>query len=277
MIPLRDTIPHRRTPVITWALIAINVAVFLFELTLGAESLQRIFETFGLVAVRFTDPLWSSEAGIPAGNTISIFASTFLHLNWVHLLANMWTLWIFGDNVEDRMGHARFLLFYILTGLLAAIVHCLIQSHSAVPAIGASGSVAGVLGAYLMLFPRARIVVAIPVLFFLFFATLPAIFYLLIWFGSQVISGTLASLGGENIDKVAWWAHIGAFLAGVAICRDFLLPAPPPILKPRFEVHWPRLSQQKWPGRDRLPSHRFARQDGIAPILSRFSHRSARG
>ena len=275
VIPLRDSVPSRRTPVVTWALIAINAAVFLFELTLSPAPQQRLFEGFGLIAARFTDPLWTSAGGAPVPNAVSIFASTFLHLNWAHLLANMWTLWIFGDNVEDRMGHARFLLFYLLTGLLAAIVHCLIHPHSTIPAIGASGSVAGVLGAYLMLFPRARIVVAIPVLFFLFFVTLPAIFYLLIWFGSQVVSGTFASLGGENISKIAWWAHTGAFLAGVTLCRNFLLPAPLPILKPRYEVHWPRLDQQKWPGRDRLPSHRFARQDGIPPALSRSSHRSA--
>ena len=267
MIPLRDTVPSRRTPLVTWTLIALNAAVFFFELSLGPAPLQRLFEGFGLVAARFTDPLWAASMGYPTGTTIPIFTSMFLHLNWAHALVNLWTLWIFGDNVEDRMGHARFLLFYILTGLLAGIVHCLVHPHSTIPAIGASGAVAGVLGAYLVFFPKARIVVAFPVLLFFFFARLPAVFYLLSWIGSQVICGAMASLG-TDIDKIAWWAHTGAFLAGISICRSFLLPAPPPLAYRRYQVHWPLLDQQKWPGSHRIPGHRFSRQDGIAPAPS---------
>jgi membrane associated rhomboid family serine protease len=255
MIPLRDTAPCRRTPIVTWVLLASNVAVFLFELTLGPDSLQRFLEDFGLITARFTDPLWAASSAFPTAPAISTLTSMFLHLNWAHLLANLWTLWIFGDNVEDRMGHARFLLFYILMGLLAGVVHCLVHPHSTIPAIGASGSVAGVLGAYLVLYPRARIVVAVPLFLFFFFARLAAVCYLILWIATQVMSGTLASLGVEPVDKIAWWAHTGAFLAGIAMCQSFLLPAPPPVLHPRRAVHM--------------------RKGGIAPALTRSSTKSA--
>jgi membrane associated rhomboid family serine protease len=268
MIPLRDTIESRRTPYVTWGLIALNIAVFCYERSLGAAFLPGFLEGFGLVPARFTDPLWAASASFLPGTGISILMSLFLHMNWAHLAANLWTLWIFGDNVEDRMGHARFLLFYFLTGLLAGVVHCLVHPHSTIPAIGASGSIAGVLGAYILLFPKSRIVVAIPIGLFFFFARLPAIFYLLIWIGTQIVSGTMASLGSESMEGIAWWAHTGAFLSGVAICRSFLLPAPRPVLRPRLELHWPRL-ERKWPESNSLPSHRLSSQGGIAPALSR--------
>jgi membrane associated rhomboid family serine protease len=252
----------------TWGLIALNIVVFCYERSLGGAFLPGFLEGYGLVPARFTDPWWATSASVPSTAAISILMSMFLHLNWAHLVANVWTLWIFGDNVEDRMGHARFLVFYFLAGLLAGVVHCLVHPHSTIPAIGASGAIAGVLGAYLVLFPQSRIVVAIPVLLFFFFARLPAIFYLLIWVGTQVASGMMASLGPEHIEGIAWWAHTGAFLSGVAICRSFLLPPPRPILRPRFELPWPCL-ERKWLGSHPLPSLRLSGQGGIAPALSR--------
>jgi membrane associated rhomboid family serine protease len=255
MIPLRDTAPCRRTPIVTWVLLAANAAVFLVELTMTPISLHRFLEDFGLIAARFNDPFWAASSAFATAPAISTLTSMFLHLNWAHLLANLWTLWIFGDNVEDRMGHARFLLFYILMGLLAGVVHCLVHPYSTIPAIGASGSVAGVLGAYLVLYPRARIVVALPLFLFFFFARIPAVCYLILWMATQVMSGTMTSLGVEPLDKIAWWAHTGAFLAGIAICPSFLLPAPAPILPPSRAVHM--------------------RKGGIAPALTRSSAKSA--
>jgi membrane associated rhomboid family serine protease len=136
----------------------------------------------------------------------------------------MWTLWIFGDNVEDRMGPGRFLIFYLLMGVLAGVTHWFTNAQSTVPTVGASGAIAGVLGAYLILFPRSQIVVLLPIFFFPFFFQLPAVTYLLFWFLSQVLSGTLAGLSASQVGGIAFWAHVGGFVAGVVLHRLFILP-----------------------------------------------------
>lgn len=224
MIPIRDTVPSRSTPIVTWGLIACNVLVFLFEIALGPEQLEAFLYLFGIVPARYTHPEWASRVGIPVGDYWPFITSIFLHGGWLHLIGNMWTLWIFGDNVEDRMGRARFLIFYLITGLAAGLTHWFTNPSSTIPTVGASGAIAGVLGAYFILYPRSRVIAVFPILFLPFFFELPAVTYLLLWFLSQVFSGTLAGLGPEGVGGVAWWAHVGGFLSGVVLHRLFLLP-----------------------------------------------------
>jgi membrane associated rhomboid family serine protease len=224
MIPVRDTVPSRSTPVVTWTLIAVNAAVFAYELTLDPEDLERLFYLFGMVPARYSHPGWARWAGLPMDDYWPFLTCVFLHGGWMHVIGNMWTLWIFGDNVEDRMGRTRFLIFYLLTGVAAGVTHWLTNVDSTMPTVGASGAIAGVLGAYFVLFPFARIIVLFPVFFIPFFFELPAPLYLLFWFVSQLFAGTLAGLGPESVGGVAWWAHVGGFGAGVVLHRLFLLP-----------------------------------------------------
>src|SRR6202045_38808 len=195
MIPIQDSVPSRSVPVATRALIHINVIVFFFELMLPRESLEQLTYLFGLVPARFSHPDWAAAIGFPIDNYWPILTHQFLHGGWFHIIANMWTLWIFGDNVEDRMGSGRFAIFYLLCGCIAGLTHMLTNPDSTVPSVGASGAIAGVLGAYLLFFPTARLVVMLPILFFPFFFELPAVLYLGFWFFSQLFSGTAALAG----------------------------------------------------------------------------------
>jgi membrane associated rhomboid family serine protease len=224
MIPIRDTIPTRNPPIATYILILVNVLVFLFELTMPPAMLERFFYLFGVVSARFTNPEWAAFLGFPADNLWPFVTSMFIHAGWFHIVGNMWTLWIFGDNVEDRMGPVRFVIFYLLCGLAAGIVHWLTNPTSTVPAVGASGAIAGVMGAYLVLFPYAQIILLVPIGFFPFFFALPAVTYLAFWALTQVLSGTLAlSLAGPyEVGGVAWWAHAGGFVAGIALQALFV-------------------------------------------------------
>jgi membrane associated rhomboid family serine protease len=224
LIPIRDTIPHRRTPIMTWALIGANVAVFLYELTLPPEELERLFYFFGIVPARYSHPEWATVAGLPFDDYWPFLTCMFLHGGLAHVIGNMWTLWIFGDNVEDRMGSLRFLLFYLLTGLIAGLTHYFTNADSVVPTVGASGAIAGVLGAYFVLFPRSQIIVMVPIFFFPFFFQLPAVTYLLFWFLSQILGGAIAGLSSSQVGGIAFWAHAGGFVAGVLLHRLFILP-----------------------------------------------------
>ncbi len=206
MIPIHDLNPRKSPPVVTVLLIVANVLLFFFELSLGPR-LEGFLMSAAFVPARI-------QEGIPAA-TASALLSMFLHGGWAHLLGNMLFLWVFGDNVEDRLGHFRYLLFYLLAGYAATFTHAFFSLSSTVPAIGASGAISGVLGAYLFLHPRARIVTVIWFLFFIRFFEIPAIVYLPIWFLLQLFSGvvslgTPANTGGG----VAFWAHIGGFVAG---------------------------------------------------------------
>ncbi len=227
MIPLRDDIPARRAPVVTWTIIAVNVLVFVWQVSLPARELEQLLLVYGLVPQRYSDSALAQQIGFPRDYYLSFLTSTFLHGGWLHLIANMWSLWIFGDNVEDRMGRLRFLVFYLLCGLTAGALHWFTNPHSMVPTVGASGAIAGVLGAYLLLFPRARVLTLIPILIIPLFFELPAIIFLLVWFGLQVAQATLTGLGPDG-GGVAWWAHIGGFGAGVLLHRLFVQRAPPP-------------------------------------------------
>jgi hypothetical protein len=214
MIPLRDINRSSSVPVVTIALIVINTAVFLYEISLG-PALRPFMAAYGLVPAHVTLGLRYGETGI-AESIAPFLTCMFLHGGWWHLIGNMWFLWIFGDNVEDTLGSVRFLLFYLLCGLVAGAVQYLAQPASALPTVGASGAIAGVLGAYALLFPGARILTLVPIVFVLQVIEVPSVVMLGIWFLMQVLNGSVATLGAVTAG-VAWWAHIGGFLAGLGL------------------------------------------------------------
>ncbi len=196
------------------SLIAVNVLVFLHETALGPH-LPQFIQHYGLVPYNFVH--WSEQGGNPLdpARFLPLFTSMFWHGGWLHLIGNMLYLWIFGDNVEDRLGHLRFILFYVGCGLAAALAQIALSPDSTLPTIGASGAIAGVLGGYLISFPRSRVLTLVPLFIFPWFVEIPAVVYLVLWFLMQLLAG-LASLGqAEAAGGVAWWAHIGGFVAGL--------------------------------------------------------------
>ncbi len=207
MIPLYDTLHPRRFALVNWMLIGVNVLVFLYELSLSPAALDRLTRMWGLVPAQLL--------AHPASLWVTIFTSMFLHGGWFHILSNMWVLLIFGDNVEDRLGGTRYLIFYLLSGVAAALLEAFILPTSLVPTIGASGAIAGVLGAYLVLYPRAKIASLVPILFIFTIIDIPAFLFLPIWFVSQLFSGWLTLQGTAAAGGVAWWAHVGGFLFGM--------------------------------------------------------------
>jgi membrane associated rhomboid family serine protease len=217
VIAIGDNIPRQNPPITTWLLILANCVIFLFELGVPQPELIRFFALFGVVPARFMHADWASSVGFPVATYWPFLTSMFLHGGWFHIIGNMWALWIFGDNVEDRMGPLRFLIFYLLSGLASGIVHCLTNPDSVVPTVGASGAIAGVMGAYFFLFPNARVIVLFPVLFIPFFFELPAVVYLGFWALSQVFIGTLSLAHAGDVTGVAWWAHTGGFVTGMVL------------------------------------------------------------
>ncbi|MDH5673031.1 MAG: rhomboid family intramembrane serine protease [Myxococcales bacterium] len=219
MIPLRDINPTERTPVVTRALLVANVVIFLYQLSLGPEAGRELVYRFGMVPYYLTQDLRFHSLATP-------LTSMFMHGGIMHLASNMWFLHIFGDNVEDRLGRGRFLLFYVLCGLLAAAAQMLVDPSSEVPMVGASGAIAGVLGAYFRLFPGARVVALLPIFIFFIVRELPAFFFIIVWFLLQLVSG-IGSLSyvGEASGGIAFFAHIGGFLAGLFWLR--VLPPRP--------------------------------------------------
>ena len=217
MIPIRDQIQSRSYPVATRGIIGVNILVFLLQMTQG-EDLERFIYTYGLVPARYSIP--EVAAHFTSGEQVlALFSFMFLHGGFLHLLGNMWFLHIFGDNVEDRMGSTRFLLFYLLCGWASGFVQLWTNWTSAVPTIGASGAIAGVMGAYLILFPKARIITLIPILFIPYFIEIPAIIFLGIWFLFQFFYASLP--GPEGGGGIAWWAHIGGFVFGMIAVKLF--------------------------------------------------------
>jgi rhomboid family protein len=203
MIPLRDVIPSRTTPYVTTALVAANILVFLYEFSLG-PAVNAFMFTYGLVPSQFS--------------VLTMFTSMFLHGGFLHVGGNMLYLWIFGDNVEDRMGHGRFLVFYLLCGVAAAVGQTLTGPSSTVPMVGASGAVAGVMGAYFVLYPHSRIVTLLPIFIFIQIIEVPAIFFLGVWFLMQFLSGVGSITGpaaGQTVGGIAFWAHVSGFAAGL--------------------------------------------------------------
>jgi membrane associated rhomboid family serine protease len=217
MFPIRDTIPSRNPPIMTWIIILVNSLVFLFELSMPEYSLKQLFYLFGIVPARYTHPGWALAIGLPIDDFWPFLTSMFLHGSWMHIIGNMWTLWIFGDNVEERMGPVRFLFFYVLCGIAAGLVHWYTIADSTIPTVGASGAIAGVMGAYFLLFPYARVIVLVPVLFFPFFFELPAVTYLGFWALTQLFGGTLSLGNPGDVGGVSWWAHVGGFASGILL------------------------------------------------------------
>jgi membrane associated rhomboid family serine protease len=208
MIPIRDQIKTRRAPIINYLLIAANVVAFLLQMSAGANQ-EALISEFALIPRSFTD-------GISLGDIQDIFTSMFMHAGLVHLFGNMLYLWIFGDNVEDAMGHFNYLVFYLLGGVAASAAHIFVNPSSQLPTVGASGAIGAVLGAYLVLYPQSRVATFIPLGFFYTLRLLPAAIVLFMWFILQLFSGVL-SLGMEDVGGTAFWAHIGGFVFGVVI------------------------------------------------------------
>lgn len=219
MIPLKDLNPTRTRPYITIILIVLNVLVFLFELTmdLGGE-LDSLIYNAGVVPAAIVENPFSTRS-------LTLFSSMFLHGGWTHLLGNMLYLWIFGDNIEDRMGHARYLVFYLLGGVAAAGAQIAIAPNSTVPMVGASGAIAAVLGAYLLEYPRARVRSLLLLGYFIRFANIPALVVLGFWFVLQFFNG-LFSLSAMDVGGVAYFAHIGGFVAGLLLIKLFTIGRP---------------------------------------------------
>jgi membrane associated rhomboid family serine protease len=236
MIPYSDSLRARSVPYVNYALIAINVLVFLYEISLSGDTvfvgnrpfdaLDRWVSSWGTVACRISDTCpvaFDRMLGDPPNPWVTLLTATFIHAGWLHLIFNMLFLWIFGDNVEDAMGHLPYLVFYLLVGLIASLAQVASGPSSTVPGVGASGAIAGVMAAYLVLYPGATVHVIIPIIIIPWFTNLPAWILMVFWFGMQVISGFAAlcarATGGEG--GVAWWAHIGGFLAGLLLVWFF--------------------------------------------------------
>lgn len=217
MFPIHDENPSATTAYVTISVIAVCVAIFLWQFMLGVEGQQLVYQ-FGLIpAVLFEyRPLPAELAVLPAW--LTVISSMFLHGGWLHLLGNMLYLWVFGNNIEDAMGHSRFIIFYIVCGIAAAMAQVIPDTQSVIPMIGASGAISGVLGAYLMLYPRARVLVVIPIFFYMHIARIKAGWVLGIWFAIQIISSIAFEQSGGG---VAWGAHIGGFLAGILLIGIF--------------------------------------------------------
>jgi membrane associated rhomboid family serine protease len=211
MFPVRDVIPSQTMPVATVGLIAINGLVFLHEFSLVAHSpaaLDSFIEIYGFIPAAFSIP--------------TIFSSMFLHGSWMHLFGNMLSLWIFGDNVEDRLGHGRYVVFYLLCGVIATLAHFFSNVSSQVPTVGASGAIAGIMGAYFVLYPHSRVLMWVPI-FFLF--EVPAVFFLGFWFLTQLVSGVGSGLvASGQVGGVAFWAHVAGFAAGAILVKVFARP-----------------------------------------------------
>jgi hypothetical protein len=224
MIPLRDDIPASRFPIVTIALIVLNTLVFLQELALGSR-LNDFILNWAVVPIRYTDHSVGSHFSLME-QAIPFFSSMFLHGGWIHLIGNMWTLWIFGDNVEDRLGHGKYLLLYLLSGLAAGALHVVTNASSGLPTIGASGAVAGVMGAYMRFFPTARVHTVIPPFFFGPIFDLPAVIFLGWWLLLQFFNGALSLSARDNFGGVAWWAHVGGFFCGMIMAGRRRAPRP---------------------------------------------------
>ncbi|MFQ5738659.1 MAG: rhomboid family intramembrane serine protease [Acidobacteriota bacterium] len=224
MIPFRDNIPSRRYPLVTVAIIMANVAAFFYELSLGSDTIDSFIQLNGVIPAKLELALRAPIA-VFSDTGRTMLWSMFLHGGWFHLIGNMWYLWIFGDNVEDRMGHFRFLGFYLLCGFIASAVHIAFNLDSRIPSIGASGAVAGVLGAYMISYPFARVLTLVPLFLIWPVLELPALFVLGFWFLVQFLNGAASlTAASQTAGGVAWWAHIGGFVAGILLLSFFAKP-----------------------------------------------------
>ncbi len=222
MIPLRDTIPSRSFPIVNWILILTNVAIFLYEVfMLKSQQAELLINHYGLIPDKVRLAGIHNLYDLRITVLRSFFTNMFLHGGWLHLISNMWFLFIFGDNVEDRMGKVRYFLFYILCGLIASVTHFILHRNSAVPAIGASGAISGVMAAYMIMFPKSTIISLVPIIIIPLFLPIPAIIFIGLWFLGQLLSGTSSLMLSESATGIAFWAHIGGFIGGLLLYRYF--------------------------------------------------------
>lgn len=216
MFPIRDTIRARSFPAINWIIIILNGLMFFFQSNLSPSGMNSMLDNYALIPakINFQQPL----------SLVPFFTYFWLHGSLLHLISNMWMLFIFGDNVEDRMGSGRYAIFYIFGGIAAGFLQFYFSQNPSLPTIGASGAIAAVMGAYFLFYPRSKVVTFVPIFFFGWFVNIPSVIFLGIWFGSQVISGVAdLSLAGGAMSNVAWWAHIGGFLFGIIFGNLFIL------------------------------------------------------
>jgi membrane associated rhomboid family serine protease len=228
MFSIKNTVPVRYPPVATWTLIAINCVVFLFEISLSNAQLDQLLSQFALVPERYSERTDLSDY-------LPFLTNMFLHGGWLHLILNMWTLWLFGPAIEDQFGPGLYTGFYLTCGLIASATHIVFNPTSTIPALGASGAIAGVLGCHTRLFPTARVIVLIPVIFVPFFFAMPGVVFTGLWFAMQVLQGTTELLLPAAGGSIAWWAHVGGFIAG------YVLASP---LRHSRQPNWPRYPDQ---------------------------------
>ncbi|HQE92551.1 MAG TPA: rhomboid family intramembrane serine protease [Anaerolineae bacterium] len=225
MFPIQDSVAKRYPAIATWVLIAVNTIVFLFQASLAPAALEQFLSEFALIPARYFGDLATVTPPKGIVDYLPFVSNMFLHGGWLHLILNMWTLWIFAPAVEDRLGSVRFLAFYLIAGIAASFAHAVFNANSTLPALGASGAIAGVIGCYVRMFPFARLVMLVPVLFFPLFIEVHAIVFAFFWFMTQVIPGIFALMMPVAGGGVAWWAHIGGFIAGWVLVPLIRRPA----------------------------------------------------
>jgi membrane associated rhomboid family serine protease len=228
MIPLKDNIKANDFPIVNIGLIVLNTVIFMYQMSYGPKA-EALVYAFGFIPARFIAQ--QAEGWLHLQGFLPVFSSMFLHANMLHLISNMWFLWIFGDNVEDCMGHGRYLLFFLLCGVASVAAQAVSNPHSTIPMIGASGAISGVLGAYFLTYPQARILTLLPIFILFYIVELPAYFFLGFWFVLQFVEGSLDALNTQKMagGGVAFWAHVGGFVAGVILlqlfrCKDWQRP-----------------------------------------------------
>lgn len=226
MFPLKSLAPRRTFPIVTLGLIGVNVYVFLQQVAMSPRMLNALVDVYGVVPARFA-ALLAGGPVTPAAAIIPLLISLFLHASWLHIIGNMWFLWIFGETVEGRLGHLPFLLFYLVCGVAAGLTHVAFNWGSKLPTIGASGAISGVLGAYLVFYPGAQILTLIPIIIFPLIVRLPAIIFIGLWFVLQFLGG-LGSLKLQDAGGVAFWAHVGGFVAGMLLAAGARSQHPSP-------------------------------------------------
>ena len=216
MIPLKDDVPHRRLPWVNYALILVNFLIFYHQLTLSSRTLEHFIDTYAFIPARLSAELIGGQTGEGINPFLTLLTATFLHAGFLHLVGNMLFLWIFGDNVEDALGHLNFLICYLAFGAMAGLTQFFVDPLSTIPNLGASGAIAGVLGFYLVLYPAARVLTLVPLLILFWFFRVPAVIFLAFWFFLQTLSG-MATLEQHMEGGVAYWAHVGGFVAGFGL------------------------------------------------------------
>ncbi|KAF1084463.1 Rhomboid protease GluP [Sporotomaculum syntrophicum] len=215
MIPLRDSTKSPIFPIVNVTLIVLNILIYFWEISIEPYLLNQVYYAFGVVPAEVLNAIYTGAPFTPL--LVNFITAIFIHGGWFHVIGNMLFLWVFGDNVEGRLGHFKYLLFYLVVGIAASLAHILSNPFSTVPVVGASGAVAGVLGAYIILFPRSRVLALVPIFIIFTFMEIPAVVFIALWFVLQLFNG-VASLGGDA-QTVAYWAHVGGFIMGVLLIK----------------------------------------------------------